>query len=372
MARSAVMNHVQAPAKQFLRFLLGGAFLSTFFLAGWVAAHAPGPCHNRQKHSPYCDLTTTKTVKDMSIDAIAISADSKTLVTGGADKTIRTWDLATGQLEMSLKADSGRIIAIAVSPDGKTVVTGSGDRTVKIWSLVTGKRQATLKGHTDAVTSVAITPDQRTVVSGSIDGTIKVWDLATDRLRFTLPEHPPQNYSESWGPFTVDVKNELDPVESIAITPDSQTLIAAIADNNLKFWNLKIGKLEKTIPTHHWTSLEGTAMSSDGRVLLTNDYKQIKVWDRAAGASSISLSSYPTTAIAITPDNQSVVTGSGDEGVKVWHLASGALEAALQPQDGWISEVAVSPNGKYLVALNGVGTFTISQWQTSPLAQVKH
>jgi len=57
-------------------------------------------------------------------------------------------------------------------------VSGSDDRTLRVWDLETGEWRA-LKGHMSGVTAVSITPDGRRAVSGSDDKTLCVWDLET-------------------------------------------------------------------------------------------------------------------------------------------------------------------------------------------------
>ncbi|MFM6003321.1 MAG: WD40 repeat domain-containing protein, partial [Sphaerospermopsis kisseleviana] len=51
------------------------------------------------------------------------------------------------------------------------------DKTIKIWNLATGELKSTLTGHSDSVRTLAITPNGRTLVSGSDDNTIKIWRL---------------------------------------------------------------------------------------------------------------------------------------------------------------------------------------------------
>jgi WD40 repeat protein len=48
-------------------------------------------------------------------------------------------------------------------------VSGSDDKTVRIWNVTTGEVEAELKGHTDLVTSVSFSQDGSQVVSGSMD-----------------------------------------------------------------------------------------------------------------------------------------------------------------------------------------------------------
>ena len=56
-------------------------------------------------------------------------------------------------------------------------MSASEDKTLKVWDVATGECVATLKGHSDRVNGVAISPDGRRVVSGSNDRTLKLWGL---------------------------------------------------------------------------------------------------------------------------------------------------------------------------------------------------
>ena len=120
------------------------------------------------------------------VTSVAFSADSKLVVSGSDDRTIKIWDAATGREMQTLKGHGDWVRSVAFSADSKLVVSGSGDRTIKIWDAATGREMQTLKGHGGWVTSVAFSADSKLVVSGSHDRTIKIWDAATGREMQTL------------------------------------------------------------------------------------------------------------------------------------------------------------------------------------------
>jgi hypothetical protein len=67
----------------------------------------------------------------------------------------------------------------------KYIVSGSWDKTVRLWNLSTGEQVRVLKGHTGDVNSVAVGPGG-SVASGSEDGSIILWDLETGKPLTTM------------------------------------------------------------------------------------------------------------------------------------------------------------------------------------------
>jgi tetratricopeptide (TPR) repeat protein len=77
----------------------------------------------------------------------------------------------------TLSGHTSRVGSVAISADGQTIVSGGGDKTIKVWDMYSGQELRTLSGHTLTVMSVAISADGQTIVSGSGDKTIKVWGV---------------------------------------------------------------------------------------------------------------------------------------------------------------------------------------------------
>lgn len=71
----------------------------------------------------------------------------------------------------------------AVSADGRTAVSGGDDRTVRVWDLTGIAAPRVLTGHDRYVSAVAISADGRIAVSSGDECTVRVWDLVGDRER---------------------------------------------------------------------------------------------------------------------------------------------------------------------------------------------
>ena len=56
--------------------------------------------------------------------------------------------------------------SIAFSPDGSTLASGAREKTIRLWDVVTGEQKRTLTGHMHWVKSIAFSPDGRTLASG--------------------------------------------------------------------------------------------------------------------------------------------------------------------------------------------------------------
>ena len=64
---------------------------------------------------------------------------------------------------MVLKRHSATIRSIAFSPDGRTLASGSYDKTIKLWDMKTGETTHVIKGHTDRVWRVCFSPRRATI-----------------------------------------------------------------------------------------------------------------------------------------------------------------------------------------------------------------
>jgi WD40 repeat protein len=112
------------------------------------------------------------TLGDGAARSLAFDASGGRLASavGGS---VLLWDVETGEELRRLEARG--VNAVALSPDGATLLTGSADGSGALWNVATGSRTASFVGHDGAIVGVAYDPSGARAYTASRDGTTRVW-----------------------------------------------------------------------------------------------------------------------------------------------------------------------------------------------------
>ena len=331
-------------------------------------------------------IATTLTGHSSFINYLVISPDGQTLASASADKTIKIWNLATGQEIRTLTGHSSFINYLVISPDGQTLASASADKTIKLWNLATGQEIRRFTGHSNYVNYLAISPDGQTLVSSSADKTIKVWNLATGQEIRSLTGYSKYiDYfviSSDWQTIATGSADKIikiwnlstgkeihtltghsNTVNFVAISPDGQTLASASADKTIKIWNLVTGQEIRTL-TGHSSFVNYLVISPDGQTLASASAdKTIKVWNLATGQEIRTLAGHSSYVdyLVISSDGETLVSGSADKTIKIWNLTTGKEIRTLTGHSKPIARFAMSPDGQTIAT--GRGDNKISIWR---------
>ncbi|CAN5778721.1 NB-ARC domain-containing protein [soil metagenome] len=135
-----------------------------------------------------------------AIFGMAFNPDGTCLATSSGDRTIRLWKLllpgssggsAVPTLECvsELKGNTSWVRTLCFTPDGSQIVSGGDDRSVRVWDVASGQCRHTLIRHTNSVQGIAVHPEGQWLVTCALDTKINVWQLENGAYLKTY-KHP--------------------------------------------------------------------------------------------------------------------------------------------------------------------------------------
>ncbi len=112
----------------------------------------------------------------------------------------------------------------------RLIATGSEDLTVKVWDVNTKSQTAKFQDHMQGVKDLKFSPDGVCIASCGADSTINIRDTRSRKL---IQHYESYEYS----------------LNSLDYHPSGHYLISA--GNEIKIWDLRIGRLAYTISAHN-------------------------------------------------------------------------------------------------------------------------
>lgn len=109
---------------------------------------------------------------------IDVSPDgTRLLATGWFERVGRVWDLATGDLLVTLPPHPAWVQRGSFSPDSRTILTACKDGVLRVFDAGSGDLIESLVGHIDKAWDGSVHPSGAVISSGA-DGTVRRWEVA--------------------------------------------------------------------------------------------------------------------------------------------------------------------------------------------------
>ncbi|KZF21640.1 WD40 repeat-like protein [Xylona heveae TC161] len=298
---------------------------------------------NAKIHVFDTDGNNQKTLQGHVMGVWAMVPWDDILVSGGCDRDVRVWNMATGQSIHTLRGHTSTVRCLKMS-DANTAISGSRDTTLRIWDLVNGVCKNVLIGHQASVRCLEINGDL--VVSGSYDTTARIWSISGGRCLRVLTGHFSQIY---------------------AIAFDGKRIVTGSLDTSVRVWDPASGQCQAILQGH--TSLVGQLQMRGDTLVTGGSDGSVRIWSLRKMAPIHRLAAHDNSVTSLQFDDARVVSGGSDGRVKVWDMETGHLVRELGTPAEQVWRVAFEEEKAVIMGSRQQRT-VMEVWSFSPPEEV--
>jgi WD40 repeat protein/cellulose biosynthesis protein BcsQ len=281
-----------------------------------------------------------------SVRAVSLSPDNKLAVSGSEDKTVRVWNVATGEIVRTFAGHLDAVQSVAFAPDGQTFVSGGSDNQVFVWDLGRGKKPKHALDHLAPVHAVVVSADGRYLISGTVDGEVVQWDLDTrEKLR--------------------SLRGHAGAVAAVSVSDDGRFAVSGGYDNIIILWDLSSGSPLRTF-SGHAREINSLCLSQDGRHLISGSSdKRLMLWDVATGSVLLKMHGHQgkVYSVDMSRGGRYAVSGSADNTMILWNLDSGEVVRTFQGHSNSVNSVKFATDARSAVSASDDGSLIV--WDLS-------
>ncbi|KAF2177518.1 WD40 repeat-like protein [Zopfia rhizophila CBS 207.26] len=307
-----------------------------------------------------------------SVSHVAYSHDGR-LATYSCDKTVRIWDVETGELQQSIQDDSfsewSQALSMAFSPDGLLATHVS--RNTKFWDTKTGKLQRILQEERFFSIKTRINAD---ILKAATESNDYKMDLFNGRVLKRNATTDGEGYEEFASVAAYSPNGRL-----VAATFGKQTELGARdTQTTMGIWEIQTGVLQQTMqvvkqhigvddnPVDVYLGFTSVAISPDNRLVASGsraveDYI-LRIWDIKTGRVQHALSGHSSIigSLDFSPDSRRIAS-SGDHTARIWDIENVNWQDNLDYQPPTLGIVVLSSDGRKLASTS---TNTVWFWDT--------
>lgn len=357
--------------------------------------HSPGFVWLRSLRPPPVHLGTVQLAvlsgHETNVESVVFSSDGRRVVSGSHDRTVRVWDVETGE-ELRRLDHENWVERVWFSIDDRQIVSGSAE-TVRVWDAETGEKLCQLN-HEDPVRSLGFSASTRLLISAPFTHftgrrgygpTLRVLDVETGKQIRQLVSCEEQVISLGFSSDGLKIVSgdegnavrvrdaqtgeELcrldghgDSIWSVAFSPDNQRIVSGSFDNMVRIWDAETGEQLQQLVCHDL--VYSVAISPDGKRIASGSADTtVRVWDAETGEQIRQLNGHENcvSSVAFSPDGRRIVSGSYDKTVRIWDIESGEELQRLNNKSS-VLKVFYSPDGRLIASSS---FFAARVWDTA-------
>ena len=294
------------------------------------------------------DHPTLESTAPRTVCSVAWSSDGTQVLSGGDDKTVRLWHVASGWNQSTVSAGD-KVSSVSLSPDRKCAAYTDGKNIVVRDALVQ-KTLHTLSLETKA-TALAFSSNSSILAGADHSGLIYFWDVASGNrlhadinsrhvargpccLAFSadgkrLATGGGDNCTRIWdveSGLPIGAKDLGSPVNAVAWAPDGKSIVSVAGDGEgcLRRWNVEHGQVHGTISTVKTVLVFQIAWSPDRHTLALGSTTAKRLWlcDTRLAAAPRRFAGRPVGRLTWMPDGQTLVARSDDGAVHLMDATS--------------------------------------------------
>ena len=308
------------------------------------------------------------------IETIAVSPRDGSIASGSRVGELMLWDSKSGDLRKKFETQENVIGRVRFSSDGnKLLTTAAEGKPVfmqKVWDVETGQVLAIYKGHDNSVTAADISPDQRLVATaGGKDNEIHIWDIKTGKLANNAARAPLVLRGVGAPIFATGWQ-----LEAGAILWGAISDYASHNDRGALTYRFRlpraVGKLREPERLSVEAALDARrAQQTHGSLTIAHSpggpygHDAVLTIERDSVAiarmTRDQTSGYGHLSYTFTPDGKRVISG-GSNGQLFAYDLTGALVGRFVGHEGVVWSVACSSDGRFLIS--GGGDQTVRIW----------
>ncbi len=181
------------------------------------------------------EVATGKVIQDIknnvhsdTVYGVAFSPDDKTLASCGADKFVKTFEVATGKFLKAFEGHTHHVLGVGWSTDGKLIASAGADNVVKIWDYTKGEQIRTINAHNKQITALVFIGKTNTFATCSGDQQVRFWNVTN-------------------GGNTRNFSAGSDFLQCVGVSPDGSVMAVGGQEGVVRLYNGNSGALIKTL-----------------------------------------------------------------------------------------------------------------------------